>query len=608
MEWEKESEGKAMHHRSSYDYRYEDREGMHRGEDDPFYSENTIREMKAWKEKAAEELKTLHENIRQQETLFDKRAAVASHNSSDYHDLIYGWKKAERGSHELRSRLREHIASHAYKERASQILKANTTGILIPAGGAKLTTNLLITLRVLRHHLKSTLPIEVMWQSKDEMDNFTWSNISEDFEPIRGIDISSTPHPVPNLHLNVTLKKYMGKVFSLLLSDFRYVILLDADCMPTQDPQVLFDTPQFLTNGNLFWPDAWEGTVRDDAFDSVGLQYKGARDVINQGKGFLPRDTESGQLVLDRARHLDVLEYLFWINGERERGSGDSLWGDKDTFSLAFACAGKAHLYSQVAVPPSGLFSWQKDMLLEKETDKRYNGWQLLGFMQHDPLARAAFIHRTINKFSLDNPWEIDLVSSPMPTRWVNFYLAHENHGPTRGVPWNFVVPSKAFSILSEINQEPGPSAVCPVFSFTSKWTMLESGLPTHITNQMREVCQPLLKILLGSSYSDYQKYGWLQHPQLKFLDRQFMTEEPNWRITNTLYSTPIPAFSPDVANGDPADPFISGIKASYEAYKWLKAHAYRYPIITRKQPPPAANDDIDEEIMRNRLDEIYEP
>ncbi len=28
------------------------------------------------------------------------------------------------------------------------------------------------------------------------------------------------------------------------------------------------------------------------------------------------------------------------------------MWGDKDTFPLAFALAGKAHLYSQVGVPP----------------------------------------------------------------------------------------------------------------------------------------------------------------------------------------------------------------------------------------------------------------
>ena len=51
-----------------------------------------------------------------------------------------------------------------------------------------------------------------------------------------------------------------------------------------------------------------------------GLVFQGfgfsapAQDVVNQGKGGIPRDTESGQLLIDRATHLDVLEYLLWIN------------------------------------------------------------------------------------------------------------------------------------------------------------------------------------------------------------------------------------------------------------------------------------------------------
>jgi hypothetical protein len=31
------------------------------------------------------------------------------------------------------------------------------------------------------------------------------------------------------------------------------------------------------------------------------------------------------------------------------------LWGDKDTYSLAFAAAGKAHLYFQVEIPPGAV-------------------------------------------------------------------------------------------------------------------------------------------------------------------------------------------------------------------------------------------------------------
>ena len=39
-----------------------------------------------------------------------------------------------------------------------------------------------------------------------------------------------------------------------------------------------------------------------------------------------------------------------WISFARENRR--YLWGDKDTFGIAFAAAGKAHLFSQVAVPP----------------------------------------------------------------------------------------------------------------------------------------------------------------------------------------------------------------------------------------------------------------
>ncbi len=112
-----------------------------------------------------------------------------------------------------------------------------------------------------------------------------------------------------------------------------------------------------MASGNLFWPDAWEGKVKDPAYSMHGLIPEAARvskvhtcrsgswgtlhismpmrivicffyrcifkilclgaftqDVINQGKGCGNRDTESGQLLMDRGAHLDVLEYLLWIN------------------------------------------------------------------------------------------------------------------------------------------------------------------------------------------------------------------------------------------------------------------------------------------------------
>lgn len=33
--------------------------------------------------------------------------------------------------------------------------------------------------------------------------------------------------------------------------------------------------------------------------------------------------------------------------------------------------------------------------------------------------------------------------------RWVNYYLYHDNPGPTRGAPWDYVVPDSAFITMN---------------------------------------------------------------------------------------------------------------------------------------------------------------
>jgi len=68
-----------------------------------------------------------------------------------------------------------------------------------------------------------------------------------------------------------------------------------------------------------------------------------------KGPGMSWRGTESGQVLLDLVRHGDVAEWTLWINS-----FGDTvyraLWGDKDTYSLAFAVAGRAHEFNQLQV------------------------------------------------------------------------------------------------------------------------------------------------------------------------------------------------------------------------------------------------------------------
>lgn len=258
----------------------------------------------------------------------------------------------------------EHAASHAairayvrspeYEARVREILAANITGIVIPAGGPRLTASLLVTLHALRHDYGCGLPVEVMWQNDVEMDNATWAQIMREFGPIRGINLQHAQHPVPGLHTKFTPKRFVGKVYSLVVSEFRHVLMLDADAHLLQPPAALFESPQYVSNGNTFWPDVWARGLTSKDMSLHGLD-KSAVIVIKSGKGYAPRDSESGQLLIDRARHLDVIEYLLWINlgpGSKVGWPQSNLYGDKDTFGLAFAMAGKAHLFRQVPVPP----------------------------------------------------------------------------------------------------------------------------------------------------------------------------------------------------------------------------------------------------------------
>ena len=48
-----------------------------------------------------------------------------------------------------------------------------------------------------------------------------------------------------------------------------------------------------------------------------------------------------------RARHADVLEWLWFLNSHRKPVS-KWMWGDKDTYRLAFALADKADHFQQV--------------------------------------------------------------------------------------------------------------------------------------------------------------------------------------------------------------------------------------------------------------------
>ncbi|WIA33896.1 hypothetical protein OEZ86_006995 [Tetradesmus obliquus] len=110
------------------------------------------------------------------------------------------------------------------------------------------------------------------------------------------------------------------------------------------------------------------------------------------------------------------MEHLWWITTHSDV-IYNILWGDKDTFMLAFASAGKADSYAQMPIPPAAALG-----------DKGGEFHGLMAMVQHDHFGRQAWVHNTLNKhkqWAQGMPAPYTLVTGPMP-EWVGTRLCNQ--------------------------------------------------------------------------------------------------------------------------------------------------------------------------------------
>uniref|UniRef100_A0A383VV11 Mannosyltransferase putative-domain-containing protein n=1 Tax=Tetradesmus obliquus TaxID=3088 RepID=A0A383VV11_TETOB len=512
-----------------------------------------------------------------------------------------------------------YLASPEFKAKVAARKARGQRGIIINAGGPNLISSTIVTLKVLREVLNCSLPVELVWHATEEMDNATIAALRRRWGPIVGINLDSMPWPSHHRAKEVVQQPnwnqgFFGKVMSLTASSFASALLLDADSMPLANPEGLLDDASFTTTGNLFFPDFWSTPAnsqqRSLAYDMVGLEHDEAQALLAAGKGRLQRDTESGQLLFDLVKHADVAEWALSINS-----FGDvlykALWGDKDTYSMAFAVAGKAHLFNQLQVPPGAALTWRNSSLLVKATQQKTAGWQLAGMLQFDAAGQPAFLHRTMNKFSWGGEaWHLGLITGPLPLRWVNYYLSQDAQGPTVGVPYDYVAPASAFvqwhipqplarSTAQTDGWAVGQEEACPAVTFLAYWRLREHAVPTGSNASLDSACTPLLASLLRSNAAAYAAAGLLQQPQLLELasaefDRVITRRTHSNKLVppeEVLDSTPALAWVPDYLH--PAvDTIVSrALAGSYQAMQWLQQHAVQFAMfanVTAAQPPLA--------------------
>lgn len=83
----------------------------------------------------------------------------------------------------------------ASPEFRAAVSRRSGRGIVMNAGGSRVLTSAVITLHVLRHHLRCQLPIELVWDGPDEMDASTLASLEREFKPLRGYSLAGMKSP-----------------------------------------------------------------------------------------------------------------------------------------------------------------------------------------------------------------------------------------------------------------------------------------------------------------------------------------------------------------------------------------------------------------------------
>jgi ADP-heptose:LPS heptosyltransferase len=234
-------------------------------------------------------------------------------------------------------------------------------GIVLAASGARYVACAWICLRILRH-LGSRLPIELWHRGAPEWD-------------VRLTDLLA-PYDVTVVDASAVLKRHPAdighpfalKPYAILHSAFREALWLDADQVPVQNPDFLFDTPEYRAAGAVFWPDFQRFPPEHPMWRYTGVPYRDEPEI------------QAGEILVDKVRCWRPLRLSLWFN-EHHRFFYRYMIGDKDSYRFAWHKLGESY-----AMPPFPIHPLEGTMC------------------QHDFSGRRLFQHRNARKWKLHGP------------------------------------------------------------------------------------------------------------------------------------------------------------------------------------------------------------
>ncbi|CAH6722510.1 alpha-1,2-mannosyltransferase Mnn22p [[Candida] jaroonii] len=261
------------------------------------------------------------------------------------------------------------VKYHLPKRLESSTYKSGTSGIVI-IGGGKFSWLAYLSLKALRN-TGSTLPVEIIMPQYD--DYIKEQEFCSQALPKLNAQCVILPEVLGASVMSRWSDKmasYQLKSLALMVSTFQNVLLLDSDNVLVQNPDNLFKSDLFKTNGMITWPDYWKRSISPLFYNISRVQVNEKKRIrynrfplfvdsstkenvqtleneeenvpYHDLEGTIPDlSTESGQLMINKKTHSCTLLLSMYYNllgpdlYYKLFSLGEPGEGDKDTFPAA---------------------------------------------------------------------------------------------------------------------------------------------------------------------------------------------------------------------------------------------------------------------------------
>lgn len=254
-------------------------------------------------------------------------------------------------------------------------------GIVIPGGGTKYFPSMWVGINRIRQ-VGCNLPIEVWFLGENEMDLAMQRLLTPLNVTFRDAIELRKKNPMR------ILNGWELKPYAIAHSAFNEVMFIDADCMPTKDPEYLFNSEAYKKTGCIFWPDYPHWMLQNEPYEIFGapcprnVRVPGddhqmfGKPIDKNAEWDVP--VESGQMLIDKSRCWEPLSLVLFYCSHSDYYFR-FVHGDKECFHLAWRRLGQEYGMPMV---------WPQ--------------WDTHTALQHDFKTEIIFVHRNNDKWKLD--------------------------------------------------------------------------------------------------------------------------------------------------------------------------------------------------------------